>query len=58
MTSKEFSIVKQFIQALIDTAYTRCAVKIGGENCGCVTIEDANSLLKRINILVDEEERR
>lgn len=56
MTNKELTIIKQFIEALVDTAYTRCTVKIKGENCGCITVEDANNLLNRISVLLDEKE--
>lgn len=41
---------------MLDTAYMRCTVKVGGENCGCITVQDANALLSRIRVLLDEEE--
>jgi len=55
MTNKEYFIIKQFVQALVDVAYTRCTVRVEGKDCGCMTINDANDLLKRIQILVEDE---
>lgn len=56
MTSKEYCIIKQFIQALVDVAYERCTIRIEGKNCGCITINDANDLLKRISLLVEDKD--
>lgn len=55
MTNKEYSIIKQFIQIFIDAAYTRCALKLGNEKYGFITMNDVDDLLQRIHVLVEDE---
>lgn len=56
MTKKEFIILKQYAEAMVETTYNRCCTNYKGKKYGLINIDDLNVFLGRVAVLVDEEE--
>lgn len=52
MTKKEFTIFKQYAQAMVDEASARGLCEHKGQNYLLVTIDDINKLFDRIKVLI------
>ena len=55
MTNKELIIIKQYFESLLETAFARGIVRMGGCAYGQISKGDAEEFVRRIAVLVDDE---
>ena len=55
MTEKEFTIFKQYAQAMVDEASARGLCEHKGQSYLLVTVDDVNKLFDRIKVLIEKE---